>query len=217
MKPVNSSTLGEPVPGLPTLPEVPLLTSALRTCSGVAVGLRSRYSAAAPATCGEAIEVPLMVLVALVPVFQAEVMLSPGAKMSMQVPVLENQARESTLLVAPTVMAAAARAGEKLHASTESLPAAIAYVTPALMERMTASSIAWFTSPPRLMLATAGGWKCAVTQSTPRTTPASVPEPWQSSTRTACSVTPFARPHVLPPTVPATCVPWPWQSSAEPP
>ena len=52
-------------------------------------------SAATPATCGEAIEVPLMVLVALVLVCHAEVMPTPGAKRSTHVPPLENDAMAS--------------------------------------------------------------------------------------------------------------------------
>ena len=66
--------------------------------------------------------------------------------------------------------------------------------------------------PPRLMFATAGlTWFC-VTQSTPAMTPAFEPEPEQLSTRTAWSVTCLATPYVVPPVVPATCVPWPLQS-----
>ncbi len=40
----------------------PAPRSPVRTCAGVASGLATLYSAAAPATCGEAIEVPLIVL-----------------------------------------------------------------------------------------------------------------------------------------------------------
>ena len=39
------------------------------------------------------------------------------------------------------------------------------------------------------------------------------PSPAQLSTRTPCSDTPLATPYVAPPTIPATCVPCPWQSS----
>jgi hypothetical protein len=46
-----------------SLPVVPLLTSASRTCCGVAFGFAPRYRAAAPAVCGDAIEVPLIVAV----------------------------------------------------------------------------------------------------------------------------------------------------------
>ena len=62
------------------------------------------------------------------------------------------------------------------------------------------------------MLATAGEPWFWVTQSTPAMTPAFEPEPEQSRTRTAWSVTCFAMPYVVPPTVPATCVPCPLQS-----
>jgi len=57
-------------------------------------------------------EVPLMVFVAVSLVFQAEVMLEPGAKRSRHVPKFENEERASVLVVEPTVFAAATRAGE---------------------------------------------------------------------------------------------------------
>ena len=94
---VNSRRFGEPVPGLPTTPVVALLVIADATVAGVADRVGRRYSAAAPATCGVAIEVPLIVLVAVSLVFQAEVMLEPGAKRSTQVPKLENDARASVV------------------------------------------------------------------------------------------------------------------------
>jgi hypothetical protein len=55
----------------------------------VAEGFFSKKRAAAPQTWGEAIEVPLMVLVAVGEVIQAEVIKLPGAKTSVQVPKLE--------------------------------------------------------------------------------------------------------------------------------
>ena len=62
------------------------------------------------------------------------------------------------------------------------------------------------------MLATAGlVWFC-LTQSTPAMTPDVEPEPEQLSTRTAWRVTALATPYVVPPVVPATWVPCPWQS-----
>ncbi len=67
------------------------------------------------------------------------------------------------------------------------------------------------------MFATAGLMAFWVTQSTPAMTCELVPLPLQLSTRTPTSCTPLATPNEEPPTVPATCVPWPWQSSAEPP
>jgi hypothetical protein len=65
---------------------VALLTIAAVTVAGEAPEFVSRNSAATPATCGAAIEVPEMVLVAVSLVLHAEVMLEPGAKMSRQVP-----------------------------------------------------------------------------------------------------------------------------------
>ena len=121
-----------------TLPVVALLTSASRTCCGVAVGVALSRSAAAPATCGDAIDVPLIVFVAVSLLSQALVMPEPGAKMSRHVPKFENDERLSVFVVAPTVIALAARAGETLQAFWFSLPAATANVTPdaiALLDR----------------------------------------------------------------------------------
>jgi hypothetical protein len=56
---VYRSRFGEPVPALVTRPVVALFTTQLLTSVADAVGLADRYSAAAPATCGEAMEVPL--------------------------------------------------------------------------------------------------------------------------------------------------------------
>ena len=50
------------------------------------MGLACQAKAATPATWGDAMDVPLMMLVAVVLVYQAEVMLLPGAKRSKQVP-----------------------------------------------------------------------------------------------------------------------------------
>jgi len=70
-------------------------------------------SAAAPLTCGAAIEVPLIVLTAVFELpIQEEVMFTPGAEISTQLPVLLNEANASLLSVAPTVIAAGAREGE---------------------------------------------------------------------------------------------------------
>ena len=57
-------------------------------------------------------EVPLMVLEAVVLPIHADLMLVPGANMSTQFPKLEKVARQSLLSVAPTVMATAVLAGE---------------------------------------------------------------------------------------------------------
>ena len=81
-----SRRFGEPVPGLVTLPVVALVVIALATVAGEAAGAPCRYSAATPATCGVAIDVPLIVFVAVSDVYQLDVMLEPGAKRSRQVP-----------------------------------------------------------------------------------------------------------------------------------
>jgi hypothetical protein len=118
--------LGDPVPGFDTWPVVEFWTSACVTVAGGAPVFVWRYRAIAPATCGDAIEVPLIVFVAVLLVCQADVMLEPGAKMSRHVPKLENDERASLLVVEPTVLAVGTRAGEKLHALAFELPAAIA-------------------------------------------------------------------------------------------
>src|SRR6185295_14830992 len=102
-----------------------------------------------------------------------------------QLPKLENEARTSLMSDAATVMAVGVRAGDTVHASRLLLPAAIAYVMPLLTEFVTAWSREGDGPPPRLMLATAGLMTCEVTQLMPAMTPATVPDPEQSSTRTA--------------------------------
>src|SRR5262249_8322968 len=121
-----SSRLGDPLPAPVTRSGVAELTMALLTVGGVAVGWLSRYNAATPATCGVAIDVPLIVLVAVSDVFHADVMLDPGAKTSTHVPKFENDARASVFVVAPTTSASATRDGEPPHALALLLPAAIA-------------------------------------------------------------------------------------------
>lgn len=122
----NSSRLGEPVPAFVTLFGVELLMTAAVTVAGEALGFVSRNSAATPATCGVAIDVPEIVFIAVSLVNHDDVMSLPGAKMSRHVPIFENEARASLIVVAPTVIALATRAGEKLQASKPSFPAAIA-------------------------------------------------------------------------------------------
>ena len=93
-------------------------------------------------------------------------------------------------------------------------PAATTNTTPSVMPRATAALRAADEDPPRLMLATAGTpvWWSPIIQSIPAITPEVDPLPLHDMTRTGTSVTDFATPNVVPPTVPATCVPCPWQS-----
>ena len=87
--PMNASynkRFGEPVPGDLTRPDVEFEFSALATVAGLALGFAERYNAEAPHTCGVAIDVPLIVFVAVVLEYHDDVMLTPGAKMSTHVP-----------------------------------------------------------------------------------------------------------------------------------
>ena len=112
----NSSRLGEPVPAFVTLFGVELLMIAAVTVAGEALGFVSRNSAATPATCGDAIDVPEIVFIAVSLVFHDDVMSVPGAKMSTQVPKFEVEDRASLIVVFPTVIAFGTRAGDTLQA-----------------------------------------------------------------------------------------------------
>ena len=59
------------------------------TNAGVAVGYADRIRAATPATCGDAMEVPVMVAVAVSEVLNEEVIEPPGAKISTHGPMFE--------------------------------------------------------------------------------------------------------------------------------
>ena len=144
------------MPALVTTLVVALLTSALRMVAAEADGFACLNSAAAPATCGEAIEVPLIVRVAVVEPIQADKIPEPGAKRSKHEPKFENDERESVVVVEPTVIAFAARAGDELQALALLLPAATAIATPEFERLFTAVSRALEAPPPRLMFATAG-------------------------------------------------------------
>lgn len=129
----KSKRLGDPAPTEDTTPTVALSVTAEATPDGLSVGLIVSKAATAPETCGAAIDVPLMVLVAVFEVLQAEVMDEPGAKMSTQVPKFEYEARASVEVVAATVKALGARAGDVVQASRLLLPAATTTETPSLM------------------------------------------------------------------------------------
>lgn len=66
--------------------------------------------------CGVAMDVPLIVFVAVVLVYHAEVMLTSGANQSTQLPLLAQDAFLSVLSVALTVIASGTRAGGTLQA-----------------------------------------------------------------------------------------------------
>jgi hypothetical protein len=70
------------------------------------------YSAATPATWGDAIDVPLIVLVAVLDEYQAEVMDEPGAYTWVQLPQFENDDFASLLVELMTLVTAEALDGE---------------------------------------------------------------------------------------------------------
>jgi hypothetical protein len=78
--------LGDPLPTPVSTPDVAEVTMAFRTVDGAAEGLPWRYRAATPAVCGEAIDVPLIVFVAVLLVCHVDVMLEPDANKSRHVP-----------------------------------------------------------------------------------------------------------------------------------
>ena len=100
--------------------------SAFWTAAGEAVGWDWRYKAATPAVCGDAMLVPLIVLVAESLEAQADVMDCPGANQSMHEPQFENEAFASVMVLAPLVMASGTRAGLNWQAGAFELPAATA-------------------------------------------------------------------------------------------
>src|SRR5829696_802732 len=73
---------------------LPAAWRAAFTWAGVELGLFALYSAAAPVTCGVAIDVPLIVLYP--PPFQVDRMHTPGAMRSTSVPKFEKSANVSS-------------------------------------------------------------------------------------------------------------------------
>jgi hypothetical protein len=163
-----SKRFGDPVPTFVITPWVARDVVAAATSLGAAVGTRCRYRAATPVVCGAAMDVPVMVLVAVLLVHHADVTFRPGANRSTHAPKLLPCVDDVTHLAsdeveAATVIAESTRAGETPHALTLSLPAATTVVMPAAIRSRTLSSNAWLVvSRPdasiaaRLIFATAG-------------------------------------------------------------
>jgi hypothetical protein len=76
-------------------------------------------------------DVPLRLQLLTLVFVRAEIMPTPGAKMLMHVPKLEKDALESSLTVAPTVIAFIAEAGDVKQASAFEFPPATTMTTPA--------------------------------------------------------------------------------------
>lgn len=143
-----------------------LSSNTCKTAELFLLGSASRTRAAAPETCGQAIEVPLKVLVLVSDEIPADKMLLPGAQMLVHAPKFENPDLLSRESVDPTVIADGTNAGEKLQASRLELPPATITVTPALVAASTASFIAlWVPLPPKLMLAREGRMSLVAIQS----------------------------------------------------
>ncbi len=138
---------------------------------------------------------PEIVFVAEVLVCQAEVIATPGAIMSTQLPILLKDAIESLLALAATVMAPGTLAGEELHAFVALFPAATTTVTPSLIKLLIAVSRVDEIPPPKLKFATAllVVW-FLIAQLIPAITPELVPDQRQSKTRTGIKLTDFATP-----------------------
>ena len=142
-------------------------------------------------------------------------------------PRLEKPARESSRSTAPTVSAASAVPGEPMvdWPLAPSLPAAM---TNSESVDAVSALTAWLMGsvpsvgpPPRLMLITLASWAAA--HSMPSMTEDSVPYPLSSSTLPTSSSASAATPRMdppdaapVPPTVAATCVPWPKRSPVLP-
>src|SRR5690606_2809353 len=116
----------------------------------------------------------------------------------------------------PTVQTLGSLAGEIKLTSPPLLPAATARKTPASTAAAAAALMASDLPPPRLMLPTVPlghspeATRCGAsfaTNSSPAITDDAVPDPPALSTLTANSLVFLATPYVLPPIVPATCVP----------
>lgn len=155
--PKKNSTLsnkfgdGDPDPKFPlgfvTLPDRAVASNLVSTSDtvGIVCPLRENSSeeiiAAAPETCGQAIEVPEIDFVSVSLFFHADRMWLPGANRSRQGPTLLKPDLLSSAAVEPTVMALGTCAGLDPHAfqSGPELPAATTTITPAATALLTAS------------------------------------------------------------------------------
>jgi hypothetical protein len=118
-------------------------------------------------------EVPLSNAVAVVEVNQVEVMFTPGATISTQLPKLLKLAKPSVIELAATVIAPGVRAGELAQASLAELPAATTTVSPLETKDSTDASRVLLIPPPKLRFTTAGvpTLQFWAIQSRPETTP----------------------------------------------
>ena len=170
-------------------------------------------SAAAPATWGAAIDVPCMTVEPESYRWLADLMPTPGAQV-----VARAVVGEVGVVVGARGGSHGDRGGHSCRAVVatrgRSLPAATTTVIPSRISPITASSSIGEAEPPRLMFTTAGTpWRwSSMTQLMPSMMTQDGAEPLQSRALTGTMSTDFATPHLVPPIVPATCVPCPAQS-----
>lgn len=84
--PTYKKMFGEPAPEFDTIFSVACSVNFCATCNGDKVGSAFNNNAAAPATCGQAIDVPLIVAVAVSEEIPTDFTDDPGAKTSTQEP-----------------------------------------------------------------------------------------------------------------------------------
>jgi len=147
------------------VPTSAVLIKRERTAEALVLGARPMITAAAPETCGQAMDVPLIVLACALDAAPADVTSVPGAIMFTHLPKLLKPDRLFLGVVEPTLMAAGALPGVKPQPSALELPDA---VTTTMPDRV-AALIALVAGPPeprppKLMLITAGLRPLRVTQ-----------------------------------------------------
>jgi hypothetical protein len=156
-------------------------------------------------------DVPLLSKLPVTVFAFADLMLFPGAKISMHSPKLdslpeEKYAFESFSLVAPTVIALVAEAGDVVQASIFPFPPATTMTTPAVTALFTAVLMEVITcSASMLTFATAlleRDCDSCTTKSMPSITAPTVPLPELSKTLTEIKLAFLAIPYFVPPTVP---------------
>src|SRR2546428_12024406 len=98
---------------------------------------------------------------------QSDLMADPGAYASTQIPQFEYEAFASVFSEAATVNTPLAPAGDEVHPSALSFPAAPARDTPPVQRVVTAALSAAAPPPPRGLLGTARAWWVARTPSPP--------------------------------------------------
>jgi len=102
-----------------------------RTSAALKAGFRSSTRAAPPATWGQAMEVPLIVLPPVSLLTSTDKMLLPGAQMSVHSPKFEKDDFSFFEFVLETTIADGTKEGDMVQDSRLLLPAATTTVTPA--------------------------------------------------------------------------------------